>query len=221
MVRAAKHVKPIALTKVKKTKNLDKKQEFLTKFESKFEAYNNIFFISISNHNANDTKHFRKLFEHSGIFFCAKKTLMKRGLLDHFGEEKQDVVERMIGETRNDQCGILLTNDDKSKVEEAIKKFGSENFLKTGSVAPHTVEITDADLKHFPSSIQPYLIKIGMHINVDQGVIKLVNDSFRICEKGQEITSDQSKMLRCLGMKISQSAMNLCGSFNAQTLEAI
>merc|ERR1712137_328015 len=123
MVRAAKHVKPIALTKVKKTKNLDKKQEFLTEFESKFEEYNNIFLISISNHNANDTKHFRKLFEHSGIFFCAKKTLMKRGLLDHFGEEKQDVVERMIGETRNDQCGILLTNDDKSKVEEAIQNL--------------------------------------------------------------------------------------------------
>lgn len=164
---------------------------------------------------------FRKYFEHTGILFCAKKTLLRKGLIDHFGELIESSISEAIFSTKGSQCGILFTNESKNFVEEKMQEFGSESFLQAGDISPCTVKISDEDLSHFPSSIQPYLEKIGVEVSVENGKVTLVNKDYTVCTKDEPITSQQSKILRCLRLKLSESKMQLVGSYSTENFNKI
>ena len=138
---------------------------------------------------------FRKQHEDDSVLICAKKTLARKSLVDFFGEEKSEKIEKIIEATKQAQCGLFFTNKDSKAVQEAIKEFGGEAFAQVGQTSMETIEITNKDLEHFSSSNQPYFESIGIPNSVVDGKIVLVAESHTVCKKDDVINSNQSKQL--------------------------
>ncbi|MES1903931.1 MAG: mRNA turnover 4, partial [Paramarteilia canceri] len=129
--------------------------------------YKFLYMLKISNSNSDEIRVFRKVFEHTGKLVCAKKTLMKLALNNYLSNKLGDKVEEFLSDSKGLQCGILFTDLDSKDVLEAISNFGSQNYAQVGEVSTKAIEISNEDLEHFPSSIQPYLEKIGVEVEVN------------------------------------------------------
>eukprot|EP00828_Plagiopyla_frontata_P007200 TRINITY_DN13330_c0_g1_i2.p2 TRINITY_DN13330_c0_g1~~TRINITY_DN13330_c0_g1_i2.p2 ORF type:complete len:126 (-),score=20.30 TRINITY_DN13330_c0_g1_i2:60-437(-) len=105
---------------------------------------------------------------------------------------------------KND-CGLLFTNKPKEEVLQFFSSYSIPEFATTGFIANDTIILqkgSDA-LAKFQSTMEPYFRKLGLHTSLLNAQIQ-IDANYVLCEKGKELTSEQTKLLKLLNYKLAE-----------------
>ena len=103
-------------------------------------------------------------------------------------------------------CGLFFTDKDPDDIISYFKEYSSPYFGNVGSVSNQTLILKrgfDEHLADFPSSMESQFRQLGMNIKIDDGKFCLLDD-YIVCQKGKELTPDQSKMCKHLNIYLDE-----------------
>ena len=113
----------------------------------------------------------------------------------------------MIGKNHVMQVGLGKTEEEESKQGSSnLNKYLKGNCGNVGSVSNQTLILKrgfDEHLADFPSSMESQFRQLGMNIKIDDGKFCLLDD-YIVCQKGKELTPDQSKMCKHLNIYLDE-----------------
>lgn len=111
----------------------------------------------------------------------------------------------MVGQKLNGQVGLIFTNRESDDIATYLNNYSAPEFANPGCEAIADVELlsgTDV-FKGYATSNESYLKKLGLDMEIMNADIHLVKP-FLAAEKGKPLTVEQSKILKFLGIKLSQ-----------------
>lgn len=123
----------------------------------------------------------------------------------------------MISDKLQGQVGVLFTNRDTQEVIEYLRSYAAPEFANPGTTAIADVELLQgADVfDGYSTSNEDYLKKLGLDMEISDSKIHLVKP-FLAAEKGKPLTAEQSKILKFLGIKLSQFKLFPTASWNRE-----
>ena len=158
----SKRDKKISLTRVEKKAGLETKAALVEKVRESVDNYARLFVFQVVNMRNNKLKAARETWSHSQFFIGKNRVLMKA--LGVSEEEEYSDNLHLVSRCIKNECGLLLTNQDR---EEVIKFFDSHqesDFARTGGVATETLELEEGPLPQFSHSMEPHLRKLGLPV---------------------------------------------------------
>ncbi|KAI3964690.1 hypothetical protein MKW92_015849 [Papaver armeniacum] len=105
-----------------------------------------------------------------------------------------------------DDAAVLLTEKTKDKVLRKFKEYREWDFLMEGQTPMEPLMFQKDECLTLPPSsnarnLYLKLKELGMPIKLSDGVIKLT-DTFSVCEYGERVTKDATKILKLLNKKM-------------------
>jgi mRNA turnover protein 4 len=211
----SKRAKIVNLTKTKKVGTREKKDATIETVHSCFDDYTDVYVFDYSNCRSKHLKDARIAFRDESKFFLTKNKILKVAL-SQMEEEYKDISK--IGEDLVGLKGLLFTNKPKKEVLKFFKEFHIKEFAKEGFVSKEKVELKTGPLEFFPHSLEPRLAKLGLPVELKNGIIHLVKD-FVVCQVGDKLTPEQAKILKHLEMEMAEFSMNLVSHWSNNKFE--
>ncbi len=145
---------------------------------------------------------------------------MAKALGKDANEELLEGVHK-LSEMLSGDIGLMFTNENNDKVTAYMEDLCEIDYARTGGIAPETVVVTAADCplrnreteQAIPATAEPQLRAAGLPTTLKGGHIMLTRDSYQVCEEGDKLTSDQCKLLKLLGLRLSHFRLHLIGHF--------
>ena len=103
-------------------------------------------------------------------------------------------------------CGLFFSNESPDKIIDYFKEYKSPYFGNVGTISNQTIILKrgfDERLNDFPSSMESQFRQLGLKVKLDGGKFYLL-DEFIICEKGKPLNTNQSKMIKHLGICLDE-----------------
>lgn len=127
-----------------------------------------------------------------------------------------------LSEKLSGDIGLMFTNEPAETVQEYMEVLCELDFARAGCVAPETITVKAADCplrnvldgELIPATAEPQLRAAGFPSTLRGGHIMLSKDAFQACEEGEKLTSDQCKILKHLGHRLSHFRIHLVGLYN-------
>eukprot|EP01080_Neovahlkampfia_damariscottae_P006026 gene6026-10028_t len=211
----SKRVKVVNLTKTLKRSTKDKKSDLIEKVQQCLQEYEDVYVFDYSNCRSKHLKDARIAFRDESEFFLTKNKILKVGI----NQVKDDFAElENIGDDLVGLRGLFFTSRPKEEVVKFFKEFHMKEFAKEGFVSNERVELKTGPLDFFPHSLEPRLLKLGVPVELKNGVIHIVKD-FVVCKKGDKLTPEQAKILKHLEMEMAEFSMNLISHWNSTDMK--
>lgn len=111
----------------------------------------------------------------------------------------------LIGQKLHGQVGLIFTNRTSDDISTFLHNYSAPEFANPGCEAIADVELlSGVDVfKDYATSNEDYLRKLGLDLEIMNSNIHLVKP-FLAAEKGKPLTVEQAKLLKFLGIKLSQ-----------------
>jgi len=81
--------------------------------------------------------------------------------------------------------------------------YSEPDFARTGDIATETITLDKGPLNQFSYAMETHLRLLGLTTKLEKGVIYLEKDE-TICDEGDTLTSDQSHLLKLLGIEMAE-----------------
>ena len=211
----SKRVKVVALTKTLKRSTKEKKSNLIEKVQQCLQEYEDVYVFDYSNCRSKHLKDARIAFRDESEFFLTKNKILKVGInqvADDF-KELENIGEDLVG-----LRGLFFTSKPKKEVLKFFNEFRMKEFAKEGFVSKEKVELKTGPLEFFPHSLEPRLLKLGVPVELKNGVIHVVKD-FVVCKKGEKLNPEQAKILKHLEMEMAEFTMNLVSHWNSTDMK--
>jgi mRNA turnover protein 4 len=156
--------------------------------------------------------------ESTGRFCIGKNKVMAVALGTEEASECIPGVAHLARRLRGD-VGLYFSHDTPENVTEMLEKHESVDFARTGNKADMTV-IVEADpmglrnvetMEPLSATLEPQLRQAGMPTKLRGGSVLLAADQYVICREGETLTSDQSRLLKCFGIKMASFRVAIVG----------
>ncbi|XP_014473579.1 PREDICTED: mRNA turnover protein 4 homolog [Dinoponera quadriceps] len=210
----SKRDKKVSLTNTSK-KGLVLKQRIIEDVKKCMEEYNRVFLISIQNTRNTKLLDLRAEWKDSRLFF-GKIRIIALGLGKSAKTEVANGIHKLANAMRNHtmkgQCGLLFTNRTKKEVIEWANGYEKLEYARAGFVAPQSVKLPEGPLPQFQHSMEPQLRQLGMPTSLQKGVITLIK-SYKVCQKGDVLTSEQAQILKLLDKPLAVFKLLLLGVY--------
>ena len=121
-----------------------------------------------------------------------------------------------VSEHVKGHAGLVFTNLTKEDLESAMAKYETNDYARTGAVAPEPVTIEKGPVHGahgglMEHTLEPTLRKNGMPTKLNRGVIELLADHV-VCKEGDFISPQGAILLRLFGRELAAFKMDLlCG----------
>lgn len=146
---------------------------------------------------------------------------MAKALGKDANEELLEGVHRLSSKLTGD-IGLMFTNEADEKVQEYMDAVCEIDYARAGCVAPQTIVVTSEEgpLKNreteqlIPATAEPQLRAAGLPTALRGGHVMLTKDTHQICEEGEKLNSDQCKLLKLIGLRMSHFRINLVGKYS-------
>ncbi|ESO96608.1 hypothetical protein LOTGIDRAFT_56656, partial [Lottia gigantea] len=191
----SKREKKVSLTQTRK-KGLEFKQKIIEDVRDCVDKYARIFTFSVQNMRNVQLKTIRQDWKH-GRFFFGKNSLMAVAVGKTESDEYKDNL-RFLAQQLKGQTGLLFTNETKKNVLKYFDEFRVPDFARSGNQATQTVILEKGPIPDLSHAMEPQLRQLGLPTSLQRGVITLLRD-FTVCEAGQTITPEQSRILKLFG----------------------
>jgi len=184
------------------------------------EDYERVFVFSFNNMRNSKLQEIKNEWKSSRFFFGKNKVIgvgLGRGPEDEIKDDIHKISERMRG-----QRGLLFTNNTKEEVLKYFNLYSEPDFARTGDTATETITLDKGPLNQFSYAMEPHLRQLGLTTKLEKGVIYLEKDE-TICEEGDTLTSDQSQLLKLLGIEMAEFKITIeaCWSQDAHFEEIV
>ena len=75
-----------------------------------------------------------------------------------------------------------------------FKSYKLPDYARAGCVATSTVILPEGLLSQFSHTIEPYMRKLGLPVELRKGVPALIKE-YKVCKNKEVLTSDKAKIL--------------------------
>jgi mRNA turnover protein 4 len=194
----SKRNRVIPLSKVTKKDFNDKKIKLVSRIEKYLSKYKFCYFFSYKNMTNLAMQSLKEYFSTS-VFIVGKNKVMNVAFKLH--NNKYNIENYLKG-----NCGLFFSDIEPDEIIEYFSKYSSPYYAKQGTIANKTIILKrgfDENLKDFPSNMFSQLRQLGLNVKLDNGQFCLLDD-YELCKEGKEITSDQSKMIKHLGIYMDE-----------------
>ncbi|KAJ2372699.1 mRNA turnover and ribosome assembly protein [Coemansia sp. RSA 2607] len=203
--------KVVALTKVKSNRKEGRKEIIRAVVEAA-DNYDYVWVFSVANMRNQYLKQVRHNFKTSRFFLGNNKVMAKALGNDPESEIKQNI--HKISESLVGDVGLLFTNDNVETVKKNFDSFSAQDYPRAGNIAAYRVVVPGGEVlrgytkEPFPNNMEPELRELGMPTLLQSGKITIESD-FVICEKGDRLTPQQSRLLKHFWEKMAEFKVKL------------
>jgi len=202
----SKRTKLITLSRTE-AKGKPGKNKLIENIRNACEEYHNVYVFSLHNVRTSKLKEVRQRWLSSRFFFGKNKVMqiaLGRTGETEAKENLHQVAEQVIG-----NCGLFFTNDPRQDVEKFFKVYSELDFARAGFTATETVVLPEGPCDKFVHSMEAYLrTKLGLPTSLKKGIVH-IDKEYTVCNEGDVLTPEQSKLLKLLGVKMSIFSMQL------------
>jgi len=164
------------------------------------------------NQRNSQLKEVRSEWNSSRFFFGKNKVMVVA-----FGKSPEDEYKEnlhLVSENITGNCGLFFTDEPEDKVINFFQTFRETDFARSGAPSTQTITLPAGPLTQFAHPMEPHLRKLGMPTSLKNGIIQLETD-FNVCKEGESITPEQGKILKLLGVKMSEFTFDLACVYSA------
>ncbi|KAJ2727048.1 mRNA turnover and ribosome assembly protein [Coemansia sp. Benny D115] len=194
----SKRAQVVSLTKAK-SKGRDGRKAVMESIEEAASSYDYVWVFSVENMRNQYLKNVRSQFKTSRFFFGGNKVMAKA-----LGNEPETEVRENISKISQalvGDVGLFFTNESPESIKKAFGEFEADDYPRAGNIATYRVVVDAGEVvrghakEPFPNNMEPELRALGMPTRLKNGKI-LIDQEFVICEEGDRITSQQSRLLK-------------------------
>jgi mRNA turnover protein 4 len=206
--------KVVALTQTKK-KDREWKGGLIESVREALDEYGSVYAFRCVNLRNNAFKDLKADLSASTRFFMGSNKVLQVALGKTEADEQRDNLHKVSAFVKG-HSGLVFTNLTKEDLETSFEKYETNDFARTGSVAPETVVIEKGPVhgRHgglMEHTLEPTLRKNGMPTKLNRGVIELLADH-AVCKEGEFISPQGAILLRLFGYELAKFKMDLlCG----------
>eukprot|EP01004_Peranema_trichophorum_P007501 NODE_6278_length_904_cov_33.058899_g5686_i0.p1 GENE.NODE_6278_length_904_cov_33.058899_g5686_i0~~NODE_6278_length_904_cov_33.058899_g5686_i0.p1 ORF type:complete len:232 (+),score=51.55 NODE_6278_length_904_cov_33.058899_g5686_i0:78-773(+) len=214
----SKKEKKVLFTKVKE-KGMAGKERLVENVRHAVDDYKFCYVFDYKHLRLPHMKEVRTLFADSR-FFVGNNKVMQLALGRADDDTYQPNLYKLSAFLKG-HCGLFFTNRTKNEIKQFFKNYSAPEFARAGDLATTDFTIPQGPLESnkFPVTMDPYLRKLGLSTKIDRGVV-LVLEDLRVCEEGQPLTSEASRLLELWGQKTIQFKLSLVAVWAADTQSA-
>lgn len=210
----SKRAQVVHLSKVKK-KTKENKERHVSQIREWLTKFRHCYVLRLENTQTAPLQALRELLK-PGRLFCGKNTIMQIAIgVDPSSSAQDDIfkLSAVISET----SALLFSDDNQSKVEEALATLEGPAYALPGAPATETIvlEAGAETLAHFPHSIEPTLRQLGLPTRLMDSKLILLGD-YTVCEEGKPIGVNAAKLLRHLNKHMAVMRAQIVGSYDAK-----
>jgi mRNA turnover protein 4 len=201
----------VALTKTDKRSTRSHKAELIQTVRDAIDKHQSLYVMRFENMRSSKFKDVRVHFREDRVFLGKNKLLqlaLGRTSEDEYADNLRQVSKLLVGGS----VGLLFTNKPVNEVESYFANMVEPDFARAGSVSKKEAHVTAEMLKQFPSSMMEPFRKLGMPVELQNGVIVLRDanrDTFRVCNEGETLSAEKCKLLVHFGIKLVDFQVSL------------
>ncbi|UWG47889.1 Ribosomal protein L10 [Halanaeroarchaeum sp. HSR-CO] len=132
----------------------------------------------------------------------SRNTLLGRAL-DRVDEGLESLNEYLTG-----HVGLVGTNDNPFALYKHLEESKTPAPINAGEVAPNDIVIPEGDTGMDPGPFVGELQSIGANARIDEGSIKVLEDSV-VAEEGETVSADVANVLTELGIEPKEVGLDL------------
>lgn len=208
----------VHLTQVSK-KGKEHKVKLFEQVQEAANQYQQVWLFRVENMRNLFIKQVRLDFASSKIFVGRNK-VMAKALGKDANEELLEGIHELSGKLSGD-IGLLFTNEPEETVKEYMENLCELDYARAGCVAAETITVTADQFplknvqtdENIPATAESQLRACGLPTTLIGGHIKLNKESHTVCEKGEKLKSEQCRLLKLLGHKLSHFRIHLVGCY--------
>lgn len=204
----SKRAQKITLSKTQ-SKGRARKSTLLDEVRQCCDDYKSAYVINAQNMRNTALKEVRARLQGSRLFFGRTK-LLASALGRTVSEEYKDCLHQVaMALSGQGEAGLLFTNESVATVRKILDETQVDEFARAGCKATHDVELEAGPLLQFPHNMEAYLrTKLSLPTKLLNGVVTLLAPH-TVCKQGQELESDQAKLLQLLNIKMARFQLTL------------
>ena len=203
--------KVVALTQTKK-KDREWKGGLIESVRDALGTYASVYVFRCANLRNNTFKDLKADLRDTSRFFMGSNKVLQVALGKGPEDEQSDNLHK-VSEHVKGHAGLVFTNLTKEDLESAMAKYETNDYARTGAVAPETVTIEKGPVHGahgglMEHTLEPTLRKNGMPTKLNRGVIELLADHV-VCKEGDFISPQGAILLRLFGRELAAFKMDL------------
>jgi len=195
----------VSLTEVK-AKRRELKRDLVDHVRECVDAYAHVFVFAFDNMRTARFKDVRAAWSDSR-FFLGKNRVMQKALGEDGDEAYRPGLDRLAAELVGN-VGLLFTNHTPQEVAAFFDEFAEVDYARSGFIPAAAVVVPAGRLEEMPHTMHETLVKLGMPVRLERGVIVLPTD-FTIAEAGKPITPEQGRLLKHFGHALAVFKLHL------------
>lgn len=212
----SKRNRTVTLSKTKK-KGREHKEVIVNSIREAAEKYPSVYVFAFENMRNLKFKQFRESLKSSGRFFLGSNKVMQVALGRSAADEIKPGLHK-ISKFLRGETGLFFTDMSEEEVKKVFDEFEVYDFARTGCNATEKVELKEGPLIQFSHEMEPFLRKQGMPVRLNKGVVELISD-FVVCEEGNPLSPESSRILRLLGVKMALFKLHLICSLRGDDFD--
>lgn len=178
-----------------------------------------VYVFDVRNYTNQHMKALRMHFKYNGQFSCpkVKPTMLALGsnASNEYRENLHFVSQALKTKARGQHRGLFFCNNGPEEVLPFMRRHRVASFAKTGFVATRDYIIRKGVLTMFAFCQEVQLKRLGLPVLLKRGKL-LLNQDYVVCEKGQPLRPEQSKLLELLGLKMARFEITIYGYWNGE-----
>ena len=192
----SRRAKIVPLTKTR-AKGKEHKDDLITKIRQAAEEFDHVYTISLANIRTNILQQIREERKTDSRLFMGNNKLMMVALgRDEEASLKPNLYK--LSKFLTGLSGLFFTNLPKKEVKEYFSNVGEQVFARTGQVSTCTLTLPQGPLPQFPHSMFEHLMKLGLPLKLDKGIIMLLQDT-TVCAEGDTLSAEAASLLKLFG----------------------
>ena len=207
----SKRAKVVPLTKTK-AKPKEQKDTLISRIRDSLEGYNHVYTFTLHNVRTSILQQIREERREDSKLFLGNNKIMMIGL----GKSEETSAKPnlfKLSKFLSGLCGLLLTNLPKKEVKDYFSHVGEEVFARTGHVAATSFVVPPGPLPQFPHAMFDHLLKLGLPVKLDKGIIILLQET-TVCEEGDTLSAEAAQILKLFGLQTAQFRIELTAHWN-------
>ena len=192
----SKRQKVVSLTKTEKHV-AERKKTLVTAVQAALEEYAACYVISHENERSCHFAEIRQALKDSRIFL-GKNSVMQVAL------GKSEDAEHVAGAHAlapylTGNCGLLLTSRSHKEITKFFSEYSVPDFARSGATLDKDYSVLPGPLPQFPSSMIQQFVKLGLPVELNNGVVTLRGNSsepYVLAHKGVVLTPEQAQLLK-------------------------
>lgn len=149
--------------------------------------------------------------------FLGKNKLLQIALGRNAEEEYADNLRHISKLIVGGSVGMLFTSQPAAAVESYFASMIEPDFARAGSIAGREAVVTMDMLAQFPSSMMEAFRKLGLPVELSNGVIIFRDNGvtqYRICKEGETLSAEKCKLLVHFGIKLADFQVTLAARWS-------